>query len=484
MRRPPRSTLSSSSAASDVYKRQEYGGANLEPPQRTLHTRTHNMDSADPVHAIERGVFTDGDSQARFGTLPFDQEAVAQHLDSSEHVTYLVVRPGSRSYNLVLDYVAQNLCGAGHSFEVNDLHPAPKAKDQEHAPKHVGLTAGFGMHRFAWAGMELHCLRQTAGDPVGTQCCAEQKEFLVLFAQGAGSEQDLQELCSSLIAASEATQKDSFTIFHWHAQNQFWQRGVTVAARPVHSVILPTETKQRLMSDLDDFLSTDTQDFYTEHGIPYKRSYLFYGEPGSGKTSLIQALAGHYKRNVAYIQPTHPLMTDDSLRAAVQDAPAESVIVFEDIDAMFSRTRENKVDKSPLTFSGLLNALDGIGNPQGQLFVLTTNFKEQLDDALIRNGRVDLQVRFSTACQQQMADMFSAFRPAHSQRAAQFAAGLLVALGHRKISTAALQHYFVLMRRASVEEVIEGVDRVAKLFDERENEKSSEARQQQHQARL
>ena len=29
-----------------------------------------------------------------------------------------------------------------------------------------------------------------------------------------------------------------------------------------------------------------------DHGVPYRRGYLFYGEPGSGKTSFIHALAG------------------------------------------------------------------------------------------------------------------------------------------------------------------------------------------------
>ena len=121
-----------------------------------------------------------------------------------------------------------------------------------------------------------------------------------------------------------------------------------------------------------------------------RRSYLFYGLPGSGKTSLIQALAGHYDRSVCYVQPTHPDMTDDSLRAAVNNAPANSIIVFEDIDALFGKQREAKIASSPLTFSGLLNSLDGIGHPRGQLFILTTNFRDQLDQALIRNGRVDL----------------------------------------------------------------------------------------------
>jgi chaperone BCS1 len=55
---------------------------------------------------------------------------------------------------------------------------------------------------------------------------------------------------------------------------------------------MPASTKEPLLEDLADFLSEDTYEFYHEHGIPYKRSYLFHGQPGGGKTSLITALAG------------------------------------------------------------------------------------------------------------------------------------------------------------------------------------------------
>jgi len=44
-----------------------------------------------------------------------------------------------------------------------------------------------------------------------------------------------------------------------------------------------------VISDIDSFLSPETYRFYTSHGIPYKRSYLFHGVPGSGKTSFLQA---------------------------------------------------------------------------------------------------------------------------------------------------------------------------------------------------
>jgi len=53
--------------------------------------------------------------------------------------------------------------------------------------------------------------------------------------------------------------------------------------------------------------------------------------------------------------------------------------------------------------------LDGVANPDGHIFVMTTNFIEQLDDALVRDGRVDLKLRFPGATFTQLEQMFLKF---------------------------------------------------------------------------
>ena len=185
-------------------------------------------------------------------------------------------------------------------------------------------------------------------------------------------------------------------------------------ARPLSSVVLPAAAKASVTNDVTEFLSEDTWDFYRAHGIPYKRSYLFYGVPGSGKTSLIQAIAGTHGLNICYLSPTDPEMTDDGFKKAVTTAPDRSMLILEDVDALFDANRENKIKKSSLTFSGLLNALDGVGQPSQQIFVLTTNHRERLDPALIRNGRVDLHIEFKHATRDQMAAMFDSYYPVES----------------------------------------------------------------------
>merc|ERR1719463_367932 len=179
--------------------------------------------------------------------------------------------------------------------------------------------------------------------------------------------------------------KDMFQVYRWHVCRGYWYPESLQTARSLDSVVLPTPLKKDIIQDLEQFLHEDTRDWYNRHGIPYKRSYIFYGPPGTGKTSFIQALAGAYGRNVCFLQPNDPRFTDDTFKTCLQKAPDNSIIVLEDIDALFNE--RNSMNKScPLTFTGLLNGLDGIGNALGQLFVLSTNHLERLDPALSARG--------------------------------------------------------------------------------------------------
>lgn len=64
-----------------------------------------------------------------------------------------------------------------------------------------------------------------------------------------------------------------------------------------------------------------------------------------------------------------------------------------------------------VTFSGLLNALDGVAAQEGRMLCLTTNHVDRLDQALIRPGRVDVRVSFGKATQSQARELFIKFYP-------------------------------------------------------------------------
>lgn len=92
-----------------------------------------------------------------------------------------------------------------------------------------------------------------------------------------------------------------------------------------------------------------------------------------------------------------------------------------------------------VTFSGLLNALDGVASSEGRIIFMTTNHVETLDHALIRPGRVDLREYVGDATPSQIKKMFQRFYDDHEELAQRFVKSLE---GHT-VSTAALQGHFV-----------------------------------------
>jgi mitochondrial chaperone BCS1 len=397
--------------------------------------------------------------------------------------TWCEIDSTSKLFQLVSSHIVRH-AESDSSFRLevadatsDDTEKARRAAAMEAKKSHRAvLGIGLGLFRFDTEHGEIVALHQVIGEPVGSDCGGPQRlTTMVLFIAGKNKQAKLQEFCGDLLAANEVSEANSFKIFRWHPRRSYWMQDAVCRARPIESVVLPKATKEAMLGDIDDFLSEDSWEFYQQHGIPYRRSYLFHGVPGGGKTSLITAVAGKYGRNVAYLQACHPDMSDDNLMAAIRGAPARSIIVLEDIDGLFDKERKKKCASSPLTFSGLLNALDGIGNPAGQIFVLTTNFRDQLDEALIRNGRVDVHVEFTNAVDEQIAEMTRQFYPKASEEAvASLVVGLRAALNGKEISTAVVQHFFVTQRRHTVEEAIANVGAVVKDMEDREKRQQDE----------
>lgn len=79
-------------------------------------------------------------------------------------------------------------------------------------------------------------------------------------------------------------------------------------------------------------------------GIPYRRGYLLYGPPGSGKTSFIQALAGSLNYNICLLNLAERGLTDDKLNHLLGLVPERSFVLLEDVDSAFSRRVQTSED--------------------------------------------------------------------------------------------------------------------------------------------
>jgi mitochondrial chaperone BCS1 len=200
--------------------------------------------------------------------------------------------------------------------------------------------------------------------------------------------------------------------------------------RLLESVVLEPREKEHMLQDMLQFRRSKQR--YERLGVPYHRGYLLYGPLGTGKTSLVSALAVHFGLSIYIINLAD--FNDRSLMGAVNNVPANSVLLFEDIDCMKGgqsriesdsgsvetsgatlRTKEVAPNQNGVTLSGLLNVLDGFAATTGVLFVMTTNYVEKLDPALLRPGRIDYKLYLGKASDRQKVELYLRFFPESSE---------------------------------------------------------------------
>ncbi|KAF9396117.1 hypothetical protein BGX21_009662 [Mortierella sp. AD011] len=200
----------------------------------------------------------------------------------------------------------------------------------------------------------------------------------------------------------------SRTVIFQADQYGAWRRTKSRPKRPLDTIVMDPELKNYIVEDAKEFFASES--WYSERGLPFRRGLLLYGSPGTGKTSFIHALAGELGLNIYVVNLSSKNLTDDTLSELVSDTPSRCLLLIEDVDAAFVQ-RESKDAAMGITFSGLLNSVDGVSAQEGRMLCMTTNHLERLDEALIRPGRVDVRARFGKATQSQAEELFIKFYP-------------------------------------------------------------------------
>jgi hypothetical protein len=166
----------------------------------------------------------------------------------------------------------------------------------------------------------------------------------------------------------------------------------------------------------------------------YNLGIILYGEPGTGKTLFIKALANSLGRNVVCIKASD-IVTNQQFKRFIKQYKRDNVLVFDEfdsIDGVVSRDHGKTSEKSEflanlqaekmkllsmsdssenvkkelkavdkrisevedkLDIYSMLTELDGVSEHRGRVIVATTNYIDNIDKALLRPGRFDVKYK-------------------------------------------------------------------------------------------
>jgi hypothetical protein len=214
-----------------------------------------------------------------------------------------------------------------------------------------------------------------------------------------------------------------------------------------------SKTFDSLFFDDKDLLLKRLQAFQEKEGLakrlglPSTLGLLLYGEPGTGKTSAIKAIANHLRMSLIVV-PMNKIKTRHDLEAVFYDKNvcyidySKRIYVLEEVDcngwekivcprsktsedwdtgvlddlsncsdpavgkrALAMIQQKKRAEEDKLTLGAILEVLDGIVEVPGRIVIMTTNHRCALDPALIRPGRIDMQIEFRRLSRDQVAQI-------------------------------------------------------------------------------
>lgn len=350
----------------------------------------------------------------------------------SKFRTDITIQNTDPAYEAVVDFINENhLTSAQSSMQVNTrkYDKTWKQEIREHmygaskeAPQLDLKPNDDGqIHSFIYKSVTIQFYRKKGETLItGYSRQPSKMEHLNLSCWGTDSSLIMQ-LIEDAIAAKVEKESNGVSVY---VSSCDWLSGFELACtrkpRDSESVILDAEYAELLLADARKFLSNSS--WYHDMGIPYRRGYLLHGPPGCGKTSFALVLASELKLNICILNLSDQNMDDNAIAETLRSAPSKAIILLEDVDSVFLQRSNSDAGcrSSSISFSGLLNAIDGVAAQEGRIFLMTTNHLERLDPALIRPGRCDIKVEVKKASKHQLEKMFLRFFPNDAEKAILF----------------------------------------------------------------
>ena len=138
---------------------------------------------------------------------------------------------------------------------------------------------------------------------------------------------------------------------------------------------------------------------FSETGrAPLSKGILYYGDPGTGKTSLAKAMAAEAGMELFFINPSLAMSEDgerkvldviENAKKAARISGVPVILLIDEIDAIAQKRSLTRSDKVLVL---LMNEIDKLNPEDNVIIIATTNRRQDLDSAIIRSGRIDQSV--------------------------------------------------------------------------------------------
>ncbi|CAM0953457.1 unnamed protein product [Alopecurus aequalis] len=310
-------------------------------------------------------------------------------------------------YGAVKAYLAKRVIDAGATVDMQRLRVSSDEGEDERMV--VSMEAGeemadvYGGTEFRWCLV----IREVKGDPNGNGGAREVRSYELSFHKK-HKEKALKEYLPFIVATAKAIKDGERSLnIYMNEYSDEWNPMELQHPSTFGTLAMEQKQKQSIIDDLDRFVKR--KDYYRRIGKAWKRGYLLYGPPGTGKSSLIAAIANHLRFDIYDLELTG-VDSNSDLRRLLVGMTNRSILVVEDIDCTIelkqreeqdedkdhakSNSTEKKKAEDKVTLSGLLNFVDGLWSTSGEerIIIFTTNYKERLDPALLRPGRMDMHI--------------------------------------------------------------------------------------------
>ncbi|EKM77627.1 hypothetical protein AGABI1DRAFT_108111 [Agaricus bisporus var. burnettii JB137-S8] len=202
----------------------------------------------------------------------------------------------------------------------------------------------------------------------------------------------------------QSQKDDRVEIYIAGQSNYYWDFLLLGDRRDLDTIHLAAGVKENIVGMASKFLRRRSD--YHSRQINHHLGFCLYGPPGTGKTTLIRAIAYHFKLKIHLLSLSSRDLNDSRLHSLMASTKEGGIILIEDIDKQLNSS------SSEITAAGLLQALEGSANTAAQIVFVTANSLEPLkpyEDTVFRHGRIDKKIRLGYADKTMAKSLFCSF---------------------------------------------------------------------------